>query len=160
MKAKYLLPHRFKLIGWLFFIPALVLGILQFGILEEPDFFNWKVLSLAEKDFVFGNDTSSKWVFFKVIENNVFDELISIVLLVGLLFIALAKQKVEDEFTMKLRLESILWAVLANAVLLVLAIAFIYDFMFFNIMIFNLFLTLILFVIRFHWVMFKHRAAE
>ena len=73
----------------------------------------------------------------------------------GGMFVAFAKQKTEDEFIMKLRLLSFQWAILINYSLLLLCFIFIYDLSFLSVMVYNMFTVLILFIFRFHYLLYK-----
>jgi hypothetical protein len=71
--------------------------------------------------------------------------------------IAFSKEKVEDERINTLRLESLLWAVYINTILLILAIIFLYGEAFLQVMTYNICTPLILFIARFNSVMFKDK---
>ena len=86
---------------------------------------------------------------------NFTNELAAIGVALSLIFIAFSREEIEDEYIMKLRLESLLVAVLVNYGLLLLAIAFIYSMGFFLALVYNMYTILILFIARFYWV--KHK---
>jgi hypothetical protein len=52
-----------------------------------------------------------------------------------------------------MRLESLQWAIYGNTLILVLCIAFIHGFLFLDVMIYNMFTPLLIFVLRFHWLL-------
>lgn len=79
-------------------------------------------------------------------------EVLAIVLILGLLMIAFSREKVEDERSMKLRLESLLWAVYVNTALILLAIILTYEMMFLQVMVYNVCSTLVIFIARYAWV--------
>ena len=112
MKSYLLLPSRYKWIGAIIFIPSLVLGIL----VQAKDFvFDFLTLpSSPRKDGLSNVFNSDETI-------NLTDELALTGIIVGLLFIAFAKEKHEDEFINKLRLESLQWALLVNYILLLAA---------------------------------------
>jgi hypothetical protein len=83
------------------------------------------------------------------------DEFISVGLLVGLILTAFSKEKIEDEWVAKIRLESLLWSVYVNTGLVFLAILFLYSDAFLSAMIYNLFTTLIFFIIRFNFMIWS-----
>ena len=111
------------------------------------------VFALINDDF--GN--SAKW--FVLIKNDILDEFTSIGLIVSLLLIAFSKEKDEDEFISQIRANSLTWALLINFIVLILCELFVYGFIFLNIISFNLFLILILFVIKFKISVYKLRNA-
>lgn len=151
MKTNYLLPNAFKKPGWFLFIPGVLLGLIYLTTQSEPSFLNLPVFSIAEQPLM------DKTVFFTVTKNNIFDELIGILLIVGTIFISLSKEKHEDEFISKIRLESLVWATYINYAILLLSILFIYDLVFFWVLVFNMFTILIFFMARFNWALYKSK---
>jgi hypothetical protein len=151
MKTNYLFPNHFKKIGWLLFIPGIILGIVYLIYQSDISLFDIKVFAIAEK--VIFNDAD----FFTISENNVLDEISSILLIIGALLIAFSKEKTEDEFISKIRLESLVWATYINYAILILAIIFVYDITFFWVLVFNMFTLLVFFLIRFNWALYKSK---
>ena len=144
MRSELLLPHKFKWIGILFFIPSLILGILS----RYWDF-QIAALTLAKKG-------SSMFVS----PQNLTDELALSGLIISLLMIAFAREKHEDEFINHTRLQSWQWAVLNNFLLLVIATWIFYDESFIDVMMYNLLTILIIFIIRFNWVLSRNKRLE
>ena len=103
MKTNYLLPNRFKKIGWFLFIPGIILGIFYLIYEPQPKFLNVTVFAIAESLFKFS-----------FIKNNVFDEITGLLLIIGPIFIAFSKEKSEDEYISKIRLDSLVWATYLN----------------------------------------------
>ncbi len=151
MKTNYLFSNRYKKVGWLLFIPGLILGIVFLICQSDINLFNFKVFSIAEQA-IFNEAT-----FFSISENNVLDEISSILIIVGALLIAFSKEKSEDEFISKIRLESLVWATYINYVILLLTIIFVFDMTFLWVLVFNMFTLLIFFLIRFNWALNKSR---
>lgn len=152
MKTNYLFPNRFKKIGWFLFIPGILLGILYlFFEFDDAILFNIKVFAIAEEGIL------SDVIFFSISENNVLDEIISTLLITGAILIAFSKEKYDDEFISKIRLESLAWATYVNYAILVLAIIFVYDMAFYWVLVFNLFTLLVFFLIRFNWALYKSK---
>lgn len=149
MKIKMLLPHKYKLIGWCIAVPAFVIMMLYmyadfaFGFLEYHA--QGAKISL-DGTLLFNTDS-----------NNFTDEIAGVLLIVGLLMIAFARERFEDEMTVKIRLESLLWAVLLNSALIILAIIFIYGTLFLVMMVYNICTPLIFFIARFNYVMYMQR---
>ncbi|MBC5993422.1 hypothetical protein H8S84_11295 [Pontibacter sp. SD6] len=94
-----------------------------------------------------------------LVENNVFDELVGIAAIVGGLLAAFSKEKDEDEYIAQIRLESLLWATYINYGFLLFSILFIYGSGFYQIMIFNMFTLLFIFLIRFNFILYKSARA-
>lgn len=151
MKTNYLFPNQFKKIGWFLFISGVILGIVFLALQSNISFFDISVFSVVEQPIF------DKPVFFSITENNVLDEILGLLLIVGGLLVAFSKEKTEDEFISKIRLESLVWATYVNYVILIFAIMFIYEMAFFWVLIFNMFTVLVFFIIRFNWLIHKSK---
>lgn len=136
MKSSLLLPHRYKLIGFLILIPSLVLGIAVM-------FYDFKIDFLTIKNPIKTTDLLSGGSL------NFTDEIALTGLIVGLLFIAFAREKQEDEYIRSLRLESLQWAVLVNYILLLIATWVVHNFAYLDVMVYNMLTVLLFFIIRF-----------
>ena len=145
MESNYLLPHKFKKTGWILFIIGLISGLFVFIKEYETDILTFNVLSIYNES-IFGKNDG----FFKIVENSILDELIAIAIIIGGLLVGFSKEKVEDEFIYKLRKDSLVWAIIFNYFILLFAIIFIYDFTFFDVLVFNMFTPLIFFIVRFN----------
>lgn len=144
MKSPLLFSNRYKWIGLLIAVPSAVLGMIYL-------YFDYEIpwLRLTPKKAGAGLGD--------LFENQNFtDELIVVGLAVGLIMIAFSKEKTEDEFVARVRLESLQWAVLVNAVILILCTIFIYGGTYFTVMVFNMFTPLIFFIGRFHYVLYRN----
>ena len=148
-----LLPYGVKKVGWVLYSIGMILGICIFTFEPEVSFFDVSVFGVITDEF-FG---STKW--FRIFENNVLDELTALLIIFGGLFVAFSRQKVEDEYISKVRLDSLLWATYVNYAVLILGIIFVYDMPFFWVLIFNMFTILFIFIIRFYWVLNKTNGA-
>lgn len=155
MKSNYLLPNKYKPFGWVLFILGLCLGILLFMNEYEGNYFSMNVLSIYSEPFM-----GSEKGFFKIIENDIADELISILIIIGGLLVGFSKEKIEDEFIYKLRKDSLVWAILVNYAILLIAIVLVYDFTFFHVLVFNMFTPLVFFILRFNFLKLKAQSHE
>lgn len=135
MKSNYLLPHVYKRVGWFITIPFLLLGLYM-------TFWGDSVGAPAWLEKVFGE---------------LLDELICIALIVGLLLVGFSREKTEDEYITKIRLESLQLSVLTNYALLIICVLVFYGMNFFSVMIYNMFTTLIIFVIRFNFIIYRNK---
>lgn len=149
MKTKLLFPNKFKKIGWIILIPSSVLGLLIMFFDLEIGFLDVKVLAIISDKF------TNSINFFSLIKNNITDEIIGISFIIGAILVAFSKEKYEDEFIAKIRLESLVWATYTNYLILILCILFVYDLSFFTVMVFNMFTVLIFFIIRFYYMLFR-----
>jgi hypothetical protein len=140
MQKDWLLPHSFRLVGWILVIPAVILG------------FVWIYVGAIEGSLA---DLLGK-AFESIKPLNYFvDEFISITAIIGLLMIGFAREKVEDEMIRQVRLESLQWAIYVHYGCLLISILCFYDFAFLNVMIYNMFTPLLVFVSRYLWALKK-----
>jgi hypothetical protein len=87
--------------------------------------------------------------------NNFSDEIIFSGFLAGLFLISFARRKEEDEWTLRLRLEAILWSVLLNSLFVFLTVWFVYSSAFLYALTINLFSVLLIFIFRFEFLIWK-----
>lgn len=151
MKKNYLFPHKYKKIGWFILVPSAIIGLLTLIYEYEPSFLDFDVPAIFINEFKLENNKK----IFGMVHNNILNEILGILVIISSLFVAFSKEKVEDEFIEKIRLESLVWAVYVNYGILLLAFLFIYDFSFLWVMIFNIFTILLFFIIRFNWQISK-----
>ena len=155
METNYLLPHKYKNVGWVLFILGLLAGIVLIFSDYEVDALNMNVISIYSEQFM-SNDKG----YFKIIENSIVDEIIALFIIIGGLLVGFSKEKVEDEFIYKLRKDSLVWAIIFNYAVLMLAIAFVYEFTFFHVLVFNMFTPLLFFVFRFNFLKYRSISNE
>jgi hypothetical protein len=153
MKTNYLLPNKYKIFGWILFILGLIAGIFIYGSEYESDFLDVKVLSFYNDDAIFSAQKDKG--FFKIIENSIIDELAALAIIIGGLIVGFTKEKVEDEFIYKLRKDSLVWAIIFNYIILIIAIMFVYSMTFFDVLVFNMFTPLLFFIFRFNFLKLK-----
>lgn len=150
MKRKLLLPHKYKAIGWIIFIPAVVLGIVS-------SFYDFHDLGIKvnvfaiQYDEIFGDQK-----IFTMVKTDITNTILGVLLIVGGLFVAFSREREEDEFIASLRLNSLLWAVLLNYLILLFCFLFIYGLSFLNVMAYNMFTTLVIFIARFHFLLYRN----
>ena len=151
MKTNYLLPHKYKTIGWILFVIGLTLGAMVLFAEFEPEFLNVKVYAL------FNEELLGATTFFSLVETNLLVEIIITLIVVGGLITAFTKEQIEDEFIAKIRLESLVWATYINYILLLLATLVVFELSFLYVMQVNMFTLLIFFIIRFNWMLRKSK---
>ena len=149
--TNYLFPHVFKKIGLAISSLAIPLGLYTLFNEVEPAFFDRKVFAISV-DRIFESKKQ-----FAVIEDNILNEILGIIIILGLLFVAFAKEKVEDEYIGRIRLESLVWATYFNYAVLIFSFIFFYEFTFLWVMVFNMFTILVFFIIRFNWKLYGIR---
>ena len=123
----YLLPTYFKAIGWFMF----VVGALTLSIY----LFRGRVLDLLEGSSITTASTVRG-------------------LLIGLLFIAFSREKIEDEYITKVRSDSLIWAVIVNTAILIVLSLFVFGGLWSSYISFlNLYTVLVLFIIKFNFAL-------
>jgi hypothetical protein len=139
MDSSLLIPNRYKRIGWMVLVPSFILGLfVRFADLQ------FSFLEISKKDKSLLDD-----------DINLTDELALTGIIIGLLLLAFSREKVEDEYIGKIRLESLQWAVLINYILLIIATWLIHGLGYIDVMTYNMLTVLVIFLIRFHYVLRK-----
>lgn len=153
MNKNYLLPYRFKKIGiWMFFpFCAICIWLLAFDGMDKG-WLKWPALS------IFPDGVSTGW--FSVIENDPVDEIAMLGLLVSLCFIALSREKDEDEMTGYVRMQSFVWSLWVTAAILALGILFIYGLLFAYFAFVAVFLVFVVYILKFNLTMHAARRAD
>lgn len=123
-----LFPHIFQPIGWIMFVPSLIMGVLIY-------------FSVAS---------------FTGLTGTIVNDLVIIGIVLGSLFIVCSKTRGEDEMTKSIRLSSLLNSIYAYVTLLVFSTIFMNgaDFLLFTV--FNLVILPILFVCNFRLEMHRY----
>lgn len=141
MKNTLLLPNQYKVYGWITFLIFSVLGLacmyLEFKI---PGFQMYNPTSQGFLDF---NDY------------NLTNEFALTGVVFGLLMIAFAKEKNEDEYISHLRLRSWQWSVLVSYMILIVIVFAVYGAAFFNVLFYNMFTVLLVFIIKFNSSLYR-----
>lgn len=159
MKTRFLLPPKFKIFGWILLVIAIIIYIWVNVFGDIPLLSNAKILCFYYSSSPLEqNPPISK--FFYIQRANLEPDIIGILIIIGCLFVAFSRLKVEDEFISKIRLESLVWATCVNFILLILAIVTIWGIDFLVVMEYNMVTILILFVLRFYYVLFQSRKTK
>ena len=138
MNKNYLFPHRFRIVGWVLAIVAVV------GYLWLPEI-HFKMPSLYFNTFF---DDENESGFFRMARTNSLS-IAMILLTIGLLFIGFSKEKVEDEFVQYLRAQSLIWATYVTAILFIATTLLIYGIAYIYVPFLVFYVFLILFIIKF-----------
>lgn len=154
MDTKLLLPNRFKRIGWFIFVPCLILTILS-------------ILQLTPAlSFFDGEHILSQWTAIKVPEkgtlaalfdetsNDLAGEILMTLTVIGFFFVAFSRERTDDEWIMRIRLESLLWAFYAHLGGFLLSVWFFYGLGFYMILSWNMLTAPLVFLARFHWIVY------
>jgi FlaA1/EpsC-like NDP-sugar epimerase len=141
MKNSLLLANKYKVFGWVIFLVFVALGIACMQL-------DFKI-----PGFAFYHHEQDGLLDF--IDYNLTNELALSGITIGLLMIVFTKEKVEDEYISMLRLKSLQWAVLLSYVILFIINFSFYGLTFLILLVYNLWTTLIVFIVIFYWSMFK-----
>ena len=102
MKTHFLFPNKFKKLGWILFIPSLLLGsILFISGIDFGNYFKMNVFAIYSDQFLSGTN------FFTIIENGVLDEIILVLIIVGAILISFSKTKNEFHFLIKTKTRNV-----------------------------------------------------
>lgn len=142
MKKNYLFPSTFRKIGWCLFIPFAIMSLICLFNGANEDWLEVSVFSAIPLG---------------IIKNSLFDELSMIGLTVSLLFIAFSKEKDEDECISNIRSNSLVWATITGYSLLIICTMLIYDIQYLNFVFIDLFMILILFIIKYNIELYRFR---
>jgi uncharacterized membrane protein YiaA len=151
MKTKYLLPHRFQIVGWFLFLTGLFFFIWGAYRGEDEIPFGWQISvpwPFEDSNSLFSNTVRDGRIYLDIA-----DELVDLAIIIGLLMAAFSCQKIEDERIAQIRLEALQWGFYANYVMLILSIILIYGSAFLLVLAYNMFTPLIIFVLRFYWLL-------
>lgn len=151
MKSIILLPNFLKKVGWTILGLSLVLWILHI-------FFEWEPKWLTVNYFtVLNTPIFGDLSWFQSMQQDLFYTMLMILPIVGGLLVGFSKEKVEDEFIDKLRLSSLLWAVLINYVVLLVLSLTVFGLAFMNVLTVHTFSVLLIFIVRFNYLLWKNR---
>ena len=154
MKKNYLLPHNFKMIGLIMLVPCLAACIWLLCGPCEGDWFIVDVPALFTLDLA----STSEW--FGMTVTDPVNEISMLGLLVSLVFIALSKEKDEDEMTTVVRMQSFVWTFWCTAILMLVAILFVYDLAFMYFAFASVFVCFIMYICKFNYEMIKIRRVQ
>jgi len=157
MQTRYLFPHYFKKTGWVLLIPGLILGYLTFFHQYQIPGFQISI----QPDPKNPNNIHIQY----------FTQSLALALVImGVMFVAFAKEKFEDELTAAIRRNALYWSILVNyslcGILMMVAILVgdvFYDYQhilgsfgyIIGLSIYNLFSTLIFFLLRYHYLLYS-----
>ncbi len=139
MLTRYLFPHRFKWVGWVLVIVGGVLGVLEFTeLFKLPPFMHWLPQGFTE--------AYSGPILPSPRANT---DLYAVLFIMGGLLAACSRERFEDEYISRIRLDSLLWALYAYYAILALAWVLVSGSPFISVMVYAMFAPLLLFLVRF-----------
>lgn len=153
-----LLNHKLKWPATAVFYASLLLGVYSISFdnqLEEI----WKVpvYSLfGQETGLMGTGLGKKgWT-----ETSLFNEILTVVIVISGLIASFSKERIEDELTSKIRLESLSVAIVLNYLIVLVANFFIFDFAFLNALMVFLFAPLVMFNVLFQLRLYNYYRLE
>lgn len=150
MKTQFLFPHSWKKVGWILFLPGILLVIMgSFFNVSIDNYLPIKVIAL------YSDEILGKSGWFQIITNAIADELLTIMVIGGGILVGFSKMKNEDEMISNIRYESLVWATYLNYGIILFTTLFIFGIAYMNVLIHNLFTLLFFFILRFHYNIYK-----
>lgn len=157
MKKSYLLPRSFKKVGMVLAVCCLIWFVVN-CLTDEAVDFNFKTFALIG-DIPFSNSSEnipqSSSLFFKIVETSFSMTIFPVLMLTALVFIAFSRNKTEDEYIMKIREQSFVWAVLVGYVIIALLTLLVFGFEYLIVMLYDIYIFLILFICKFHYEIYR-----
>jgi hypothetical protein len=153
MKSNFLFPCKFRYLGLAITLTALILTI--FSEINDgiPFLKDIQVFALVDSGIPFSDRSDN--VFFKLIRDDFDFELISTLWILGGIFLGFSRQKDEDEFITKIRLESLVWATYIHFGILLILNLTLYGIGYSAVLLGNMFTILLIFNILFYLRLFK-----
>ena len=141
MNKNLLLPHAFKKIGWVLFLPTLLLGLLM-----AVDGFNGFPSFLRSGPY---SESAAR----------IWNNIVLVGILLGVLFICCSRERVEDELIGRIRLNALLAALYLTTGIAVVSTLLLYEVAYLYFMIFNLALLPVLFLVIERTMLWRLRKA-
>jgi hypothetical protein len=142
----YLFPNTFKKPSAWIFYSSVVLGSCKLFFYDS--IFHLTTGLEMKVPVFFSDHLLSGGQFW--IKNNLMDEIISLLLVISGIIHGFSKERIEDELIAKIRLESLAWSVQINFMFVIMETVFIFGIHFYEVMIIQLFLILLLFNLKQH----------
>lgn len=154
MKKSYLLPKRYEKIGWIMFVPFFLSSL--FLILNgNTSYVDGKIYS-----FLWGNLPHDKVPLGRILGDGIIDEISVIGITLAMIFICFSRKKDEDECISKIRLNSLVFSMILNYSLLIIATIFLYEFTYLTFCFANLELQLFIFMIVFNINLYRFKKGK
>ncbi len=150
-KAKLFLPNYFKIVGIALLIPGIIAVVLRFYYSIKPEFLNVKVFAV----YSIYIDTK----YFKVISNNISEEIVALLILTGLFFIALSQEIIENEDLVFIRLHSFILSVYLNFIFILFSLFFVFGIAFIQVLMLNMVSFLVIYIIIFNIYLYRYKSA-
>lgn len=140
-ELSYLLPGKFRFMGVIFTSLGTILGIMRFYFDFKPDMFDQKVFAVYS--------VYLKTRTMKVESNQLIEEIVGLLVILGLFMIAFAREKNESPQISSIRLKAFFISFYINIAFLIFSILFTFGLAFIYMTILNLVLPLSIYIIVF-----------
>ncbi|HWZ05152.1 MAG TPA: hypothetical protein VNX40_16155 [Mucilaginibacter sp.] len=138
MKSRFLFPHKWMVPGIVLFLTGIAVHFINQSTTDPAGIFQ-KIHP-----------------FFPGIDMQVLaDDVEYLSLVIGLLLIAFSKEKIEDEQIVKLRTDSLQWAIYVNYGIFIICTIFINGMDYLGVVAYNVLTPLLFFIIRFRWKIYQ-----
>jgi hypothetical protein len=145
-----MLSNRFKKVGWVLLIAAILFLIADSVLDIDSEIFTFNVFSI----FSAAGLEDGSW--FAVNQADISYTLFSCLFIGGGLLIMFSKERSEDEFIQSIRLNALMWSVLVHFVLLMIAFLSVYGLPFVSVVVYNTYTVLVIFILRFYYLLYKN----
>ena len=136
----WLFPNVFRRVGWLIGILLLLLYLILYSKVGQNYYDSLQNWSNEKNWFGYTETVTNVFIIGPVI---------------SLILVAFSREKQEDEMIQKLRLQALQWSVYANYLVLILCSLIFYWLDFLNVLIFNMYTVLVVFIIMFRWTLHR-----
>ncbi|HEY2582898.1 MAG TPA: hypothetical protein VGI43_13880 [Mucilaginibacter sp.] len=133
MKSRFLFPYWCRYLGW-----GLVIAHVPISMIARNQGLN------VDSPLVNNGLFTGGHLFFICT---------ALLMSLGLFLVAFAKEKIEDEQILQIRLDSLRWAIYVNYIILIISLVFINDTG--HILELNLWVPLLFFIVRFRWIIVR-----
>ncbi|NVJ63222.1 MAG: hypothetical protein HWD84_03235 [Flavobacteriaceae bacterium] len=154
-----LFPHSYKKWSSIIFYTTLIFGSYIWFSETTFEFFNMKVFSVLGDDTILRTETTENIIgnhALQWIDNNVLDELLTLIIVISGLMASFSREPIEDELIAKLRMDSLTTSLYINYGILLLATLFVYELTYFHVMVVQLFLIILVFNLIFKYKLHQH----
>ena len=140
-EPSFLLPRSFRLWGLILTFSGTILGVMRFYFGVKPGIFDQKVFA------VYSVFLETKTM--RIIKNQMIEEIVGILLIIGLFLIAFTREKIENQQVNSFRLKAFFISIYINTAFLIASLLFTFGFAFVYMMILDLVLPLSIYIIFF-----------
>ena len=153
MIKNYLFSPVFRKIGYSLLIVAMIFFVLCLSFDQLAFGIEYPMISLTPQ-------FEEEWSLFKIgprITQGGWFEIVMTLMCVGCVFVAFSKEKDEDECIAQIRMQSLVWALMVNMVLVLLTTLFIYGGSYITCMAVYPFSTFLFFIIKYNISLYQFR---